>query len=475
MTFLNFSGQKRAIAYYRHSAEDKQENSVAIQRDHAIKFAKEYDMEIIHEEADEGKSGLSADRAGFQEILTSWVFNDRAPPFEYILVYDVSRWGRFQNPDEAAMYQYQCTKRGKKLIFIDKGMPRDDQALITHLQTSIERYMAADYSRQLSSKVFFGAAKISEQGYSAGGIACYGMSRLLLDATKQPIRILKFGEHKQISNERVTFIPSNDKATKAVKKIFSLCVTHSLDPIDIAEFLNQKKILAPRGGDWDREKVLKILMNESYTGTRIYNKTWCRLKQKSKRNPRSEWIICPNAFPAIVTPEVFKKAQVKLGYFMPSRSNQSTYAAHKLRHLIYDDLKNLLRNKNIHEDDMDIILHNLPLVFSTVFTRQSLPHWCFPITEKMKNFDSIIAIGIDLDKEGLFDEIFCIPTDRFNQSNFIILSKEDKALSEFLIPKEKISETLQIALDRAIELLSITKMDGEPVDIENAEIANTEA
>src|SRR5437016_4203019 len=146
MVILHIALRKKAIAYYRHSAEDKQENSVAIQRDHATRFAKQHNIQIIHEEADEGKSGLSADRVGFQNILNNWVFNDRAPPFEYILVYDVSRWGRFQNPDEAAMYQYQCTMRGKKLVFIDRGMPREDQLFATHLQTSIERLMAAEYS-----------------------------------------------------------------------------------------------------------------------------------------------------------------------------------------------------------------------------------------------------------------------------------------------------------------------------------------
>ena len=38
---------RRAIAYYRHSAQDRQKNSIEIQRDAVRKFADENDMEII--------------------------------------------------------------------------------------------------------------------------------------------------------------------------------------------------------------------------------------------------------------------------------------------------------------------------------------------------------------------------------------------------------------------------------------------
>ena len=66
---------KTAIAYYRHSAEDKQENSVAIQRGHVEKFANKHHIEIIHEEVDEGVSGLLANRPGFERLFTNWIKN----------------------------------------------------------------------------------------------------------------------------------------------------------------------------------------------------------------------------------------------------------------------------------------------------------------------------------------------------------------------------------------------------------------
>lgn len=448
MTFITYSSLKRGIAYYRHSAEDKQENSVAIQREHAEKFARENGIEIIHEEADEGKSGLSANRAGFQRILTEWVFNDSAPSFDYILVYDVSRWGRFQNPDESAMYEYQCTKRGKKILFIDKGMPREDQALINHLQTSIERYMAADYSRQLSNKVFFGAAKVSEQGYSAGGMPSYGMARLLLDVNKQPIRILKYGEHKQISNERVTFTPLYDETTQTVGDIYSFFTVGLKSPSEVAAILNKRKTPSPTGGLWDKDKIIRILSNETYIGTRVYNKTWKRLKEKSRRNPRSDWVVCTNAFEAVVTRESFELAQqlLRRSYFR-LKPTGTAFIRKKLRRTILNDISTLLVERGNNENQINYILQNFPVVFSTKFLKMDILNWCFSIQEKMRQHDSVLAVSIDANKEDYIDDVFCIPIRYFSSNNFLVFSQQESHYSEFQISGKAIEERAQLIID----------------------------
>jgi len=61
---------RRGVAYYRHSAQDRQENSIEIQQDQVRKFAAENGIEIIREFADRGKSGLSVEgRDCFNEML----------------------------------------------------------------------------------------------------------------------------------------------------------------------------------------------------------------------------------------------------------------------------------------------------------------------------------------------------------------------------------------------------------------------
>ncbi len=84
----------RAIAYYRHSAQDRQENSISIQRDEIREWADKNGVEIIHEFTDAGKSGLNAEgRAAFNEMMDDGIKQRR--DFDYILCLDVSCWGRF--------------------------------------------------------------------------------------------------------------------------------------------------------------------------------------------------------------------------------------------------------------------------------------------------------------------------------------------------------------------------------------------
>jgi len=103
------------VAYYRHSAQDRQENSIPIQQDQVRQFAREQGIEIIEEFADAGKSGLNAeDRPAFTEMMDDWV--KQKHDFDYVLCLDVSRWGRFQDIDLSAQYSAECKRHGKQVF-----------------------------------------------------------------------------------------------------------------------------------------------------------------------------------------------------------------------------------------------------------------------------------------------------------------------------------------------------------------------
>lgn len=433
-----------AVAYYRHSAEDKQENSVPIQRGHAEKFAQEHNIDIVHEEADEGKSGLLATRPGFDRLFQDWILNPEAPSFDLVLVYDVSRWGRFQDQDEAAYYEFLCKKQGKKVVYITKGFPKEDEKLISHLQTSIERYMAAEYSRQLSHKVFHGCVKVSEQGYSAGGTACYGMTRILLDENKKPIRALKKGEHKMIANQRVTFAPSNDQTTEVVKDIFKLLIDEWFTPYEIADHLNDQQIPSPSGGLWNREKIVRILTNETYIGTRIYNKTWNRLKQGRRRNPTNEWVFCYNAFPAIIDQDIFMRAQERLYWLMPTKWKKGIYKSKKAMNALRKELLSIAIDAGMSEDDAVDLMRNLPIVTSAAFYHGDREaKWCFWIAEEIRRHKYVLAATINLDARDVLEDLFVIPTKLFGLGGFRIMADNDSNDSKYRVPKDKIEERLR--------------------------------
>lgn len=438
---------KKAIAYYRHSAEDKQENSVAIQRQYTERFARDNNIIIIHEEADEGKSGLLASRPGFERLFTDWIENSNALPFDYVFVYDVSRWGRFQDQDQAAYYTHLCTKYGKEVVYVSRGFPDTNNPLISSLETSLQRYMAAEYSRQLSEKVFYGCVKVSEEGYSAGGTAVYGMVRQLLDVNKKPIRILDMGEHKQIANERVSFTPRGDETTETVKEIFDFFVNEQYEIHDIVECLNKKNVLSANSKLWDKSKVVKILSNETYVGTRIYNKTWGRLKQKPHRNPRSEWVIVPNAFKAVVNEQIFKNAQERLYWMFPSNYRKGIYAIKHARKLVRNDIFQWLLKTGLLYFEAHEVLSELPIIFSVKCENKDTPPlYCFLITEKNRRFDNVLAISVVPDNKQMIDDFFLLSIQDFTLSNYLILSKNNNLYNASKIESNRIEETIKLLI-----------------------------
>lgn len=79
-------------------------------------YAAQNGMRIVKTYEDSGKSGLNfKGRSGLQALLRD--VRQPSPGFEAVLVYDVSRWGRFPDPDEAATYAYTCKRHGIEVIY----------------------------------------------------------------------------------------------------------------------------------------------------------------------------------------------------------------------------------------------------------------------------------------------------------------------------------------------------------------------
>ena len=297
----------KAVAYYRHSAQDRQENSVSIQQEQVRQWAQQNGVEIVHEFADRGKSGLTAeDRDGFNDMMENWV--KQRGDFDYILCLDVSRWGRFQDIDLSATYSADCKKHGKQVVYTTIGKPRENDPLYP-VYVQFERFRAAQYSKELSDKVFRGCVKISEQGYWAGGVPPFGMQRLLLSETREPLQTLASGERKSIQNQRVTLAAGDEREIETIRRIFREFTEGGRPEQTIADGLNGDGITSPRGGAWDSGKIRHVLTYELYMGTLVYNRTTSKLKTPTKVNPPEKWVRTPGAFEPIVDKDVFGRAQ----------------------------------------------------------------------------------------------------------------------------------------------------------------------
>lgn len=161
----------RAVQYVRMSTEHQQystENQADVIRDYATK----HEMDIVRTYADEGKSGLRMQgRDALKEVIET-VRSGKAD-FTTILVYDVSRWGRFQDADESAFLEYTCKRAGITVQYCAEQFTNDGTVGSTIIKT-VKRAMAGEYSRELSAKVFKGQCRLIEMDSVRAGPRALG-------------------------------------------------------------------------------------------------------------------------------------------------------------------------------------------------------------------------------------------------------------------------------------------------------------
>ncbi|WP_083331572.1 recombinase family protein [Brucella inopinata] len=105
----------RAAQYLRMST-DHQRYSTENQAGAIQEYAERNNILIVRTYADEGISGLTfKGRPGIQRLVAD-VESGNAD-FELVIVYDVSRWGRFQDVDESIYYEVRCRLAGVRLVF----------------------------------------------------------------------------------------------------------------------------------------------------------------------------------------------------------------------------------------------------------------------------------------------------------------------------------------------------------------------
>src|SRR5690606_28918533 len=168
-------------------------------------YAEARGIEIVRTYADAGKSGLKSEgRYALRQLIED--VEAGTADFRLVLVYDVSRWGRFQDADESAYYEYICRRAGIAVQYCAEQFENDGSPVSTIVK-GVKRAMAGEYSRELSAKVFAGQCRLIEHGYRQGGAAGYGLRRRLIDQAGAPKGELARREHKSIQTDRVVLIP----------------------------------------------------------------------------------------------------------------------------------------------------------------------------------------------------------------------------------------------------------------------------
>jgi DNA invertase Pin-like site-specific DNA recombinase len=303
---LSVKSGGRAAQYVRMST-DHQRYSTQNQAATIAVYAAQHDLVIVRTYADEGRSGLRIHRRdGLIELIDD-VRNGRAD-FDHILVYDVSRWGRFQDVDESAYYEFICRQAGIKVCYCAEEFDNDG-SVMSSIVKNLKRVMAAEFSRELSVKVHAGACRVARLGYKQGGAVSYGLQRELVDENRCSKGILSKGQRKHLQTDRVLLRPGPEQEQCIVAQIFREYVVRRRSQASIARLLNNEQVPNHRGTPWSDAMVRNILSNEAYIGNSVYNRRSFRLKQVMKKNPPELWIRATGLFEPIVDKSIFLRAQ----------------------------------------------------------------------------------------------------------------------------------------------------------------------
>lgn len=234
---------------------------------------------------DEGKTGTNENRPALREMLAE--AHGPNPPFNLILLWDVSRFDRhFQN---WVNHVYTLRAKGINIRTVDSHLNLDDpmhemMAMFTGLQ-------AAQFSVTLSKNTRRGMNETIRHGFFPYGKAPFGYS------------LHKVPFSGVLKNKLVL----NPDEAKIVKLIFDLTVNENMGAKNIAEYLNAEGYRHHRGRKFTFKAVLKMMRNEVYTGNLVGDKTILVNGQRVV-NATENRVVTPNAHEAIIDDKTFKKA-----------------------------------------------------------------------------------------------------------------------------------------------------------------------
>ena len=295
------SGSYKVVIYIRLSKEDEEKEkyseseSIQNQRALLMQYIKENKLNFIAEYVDDGISGTSFDRPGFNKMIED-IENGK---INMVITKDLSRLGR--NYVQSGYYTetYFPEHNVRYIAILDNIDTAIDSANndIAPFKSILNEMYAKDTSKKINSVL---QSKRKQGEYL--GTAPYGYK-------KDP--------------ENKYHLIIDEEAAKVVKLIFERYL-EGYGTMQIADYLSEQKIPIPsdynkkkRGaksityGLWAQSTVRFILSNEIYTGTVIQGKRK-KLSFKSKKFidvPEEDWVKVPNMHEAIVSIEDYERAK----------------------------------------------------------------------------------------------------------------------------------------------------------------------
>jgi DNA invertase Pin-like site-specific DNA recombinase len=295
-------GMKLAAQYLRMSTES-QRYSLDNQANAIGEYALLHGYTVVQTYRDAGKSGVTAKgRAGLADLLSD-IVSGRCG-FDAVLVYDVSRWGRYQDPDEAAHYEFMCRQAGVPVQYCTEGFADDPAGSI---MKQLKRVMAGEYSRDLSRRVSRAKLHMADLGFVSGAPCPIGVGRVEVNPDGSLGRQLERGERKSRPHQTVRHTRGVPSEVALVRRIFRMTLAKGLRPSAVACALNRRGDTWIDGSPWTNQRIRHVLLCELLTGVVTFGKTTKRFHKAAIPKPENQWIR-RQVFEPIISKADFRRA-----------------------------------------------------------------------------------------------------------------------------------------------------------------------
>lgn len=283
----------KAVIYARVSSDAQDVDlSIGAQlrmlRDYAAKIG----YQIVREFVDEAKSGRTADRPAFRNMIA--LARTQHPQFEAILVWKLNRFSR--NRADSIIYKKLLRDRGIKVISMNE--PVSDGPAGQLFEGMIE-CVDEFYSANMGQDIKRGLRENAKRGFYSGSRAPYGLRKTAVtDGAK--------------TRYKLDPEPDGSIAVKVVRRMFDMAL-NGTGCKGIAKDMNREGFRTSTGQRWGKTTVHKVLTNEAYCGTLVWGGRPGHPAIHSGEPP----VRMENAWPAIIDKETFQAVQKKMASNAP--------------------------------------------------------------------------------------------------------------------------------------------------------------
>lgn len=296
--------------YIRLSKEDENEGpSQSVQNQESLlrEFVQQHRLNVYNTYIDDGWSGTSFDRPGFQRMIG----DIETKKVNMVITKDLSRLGRDYIMTGHYMERYFPEHRVRYISLLD-GIDTGVDSTANDI-TPFRAIMNDMYAKDISKKIKSVKRDKQRKGLFIGGKPMYG-----------------YKMHPTEKNKIVI----DEEAAPVVRRIFALALS-GMSCRQIASSLNSDNVLSPAAyaklpvskpgpytGLWSSERISEMLQNETYIGNMVQGRM-VKISYKSKkclRQSPENWVVVEGTHEPIIDPETFQTVQLLVSSRKHTRS-----------------------------------------------------------------------------------------------------------------------------------------------------------